>query len=293
MTTEFTSIPLSEKNILSFEDYLPMEVQHMILSPAAAGFGALERDVASGAVMVRTVSGGDGGDLLQLLWLSVDEDVLRKKVGTMLLADAVKLGREREAAAVYCRYPFEEFDAADTFFSENGFLIHEDAEDQDFHIAWQQLSEPEGSGEPFAGLEGASVMMPRLLGLLDYLEDMGYEEAYIAYDDTDRLAIRIPREDGKAGLMVAVLPEADNLYGEAYSILVKGSLSMDPGKQKGLSERLAKWQEEHVLVQAGIVTGEETVDFHAAVPVREGLLEEEEFRSFFDAVLREMDSFQS
>lgn len=207
---DFTCIPLTEKNILSFEDYIPTEIQYLILSEGTEGFGALEGDLASGALMLRRNAREGERDLFQLLWLFVDEEVRSRGVGTLLLKQALSFAGEEEAGALYCRYPAEPFPEADSFFGSAGFRVYEDEEEEGFHIAWMVLSEDEGAAERdiLSGMPENTFILPRLNAIVQCLADQGYEEAAISEDGRLGLSVTVPRGDGKAEITISLLPSA-------------------------------------------------------------------------------------
>ena len=207
---EFTCIPLTEKNILSFDDYIPPEMQYLILSEGTDGFGALEGDLASGALMLRRNAGEEGRDLYQLLWLYVDDQVRQRGAGTLLLQQALGFAKEEEGGAVYCRYPANPFPEADAFFAAAGFRVFEDEETEGFHIAWMELTEDEETTEyeVLSGMQGNTYLLPRLNAIVQSLADLGYEEAAITEDETLGLSVTVPRGEGKVAITIGLLPAA-------------------------------------------------------------------------------------
>lgn len=266
---EFTCIPLTEKNILSFDDYIPPEMQYLILSEGTDGFGALEGDLASGALMLRRMKEEEGRDLYQLLWLYVDDQVRQRGAGTLLLKQAQSFAGEEDAGAVYCRYPAESFPEADAFFSAAGFRVFEDEETEGFHVARMELAEGEETTDHdvLSGIQGESYLLPRLNAIVQSLADLGYEEAAIMEDETMGLSVTVPRGEGKAAITIGLLPAA-----------------ADPGEEGPEEMRHAFDGREDYQIML-----KSPQPFYAVLPQESGFVEEA-FQQFFREAVAEIDA---
>ncbi len=266
---EFTCIPLTEKNILSFDDYIPPEMQYLILSEGTDGFGALEGDLASGALMLRRNKGEEGRDLYQLLWVYVDDQMRENGIGTLLLKQALSYAGEEDAGAVYCRYPAEPFPEADAFFNAAGFRVFEDEETEGFHVAWMQIEKEEENTEydVLTGMQGNTYLLPRLNAIVQSLADLGYEEAAITEDETVGLSVMVPRGEGKATITISILPAAADP--EEY-------------RPEEMSHAFEGREDYQIMLKS-------PQPFYAVLPQESGFAEEA-FQQFFREAVEEIDA---
>ena len=313
MAERFTIIPLTLDNLLSFEDYIPREYQRMMLRDSVTGWGVLEGDLASGVGIIELFKDTTGVYLpgeeaviqLNLLWLYVDKEVRRQGIGRQLLAKCREAAEEGGASGICCRYPGEDFEEADDFFYSCGYTVTSDEREDivdvlresddsamSVHTAWLRIKgTPKTADSELLSLyPGMIRVMPRLSAVASLLEDAGYDD--LRYDTTDpgRIAVAVKRGGGLCDIVISILPDNDETS-EDYIILVQGIRPCDHNDPDVTRQHLEKWQRKHIMTAGVYQPAEDSVEFTAALPVDDGALSEIQFKAFFTAVCKEIDSF--
>lgn len=310
MEERFTYIPLTIDNILSFEDYIPRQIQYMIMREEVSGWGVLEGDLASGAALVEMVRDTDDfrakdekEDVLRILWIYVADEVRGEGIGRSLLAKCREVAEADTVTGLVCQYPAADFEAADQFFLSDGFTVTSDgrenivdafakseiAPEASMHTAWLRLR---GNARTFDRtlLESdpnMGIIMPRLTAISEYLSELGYEELSVTANAQDGIALVVERDEGLCDLAVSILPDVNDV--ESYAILVQGS-AYGRYEPDVIAKYLEKWQHEHPMTLGTLMEANNVVVFSATLAVDAGAPDAEQFKAFFAAVCEEIDA---
>ncbi len=283
-------IPLTEGNILSFEEYLPKAALSLLGEDGCYGFGLAEENLISGAVFVIENREKSIAEIVQLY---VDEEVRRNGGGSMMLYEVLKTAIMHGMTALVVRYDYPEDADLQTFLLSKDFRVYNPQKgDRYALLSLASRDESEFKTEDdslFMGNTEALSAAPMLNTLEGYLSERGFEGEFCYPEGDLPLVLSVETKDlpGRVFIGMKLLSEERN----ETSLIFSYYLQIPEDAKKTIRERTDMWQEEHDGINLMLDEENMELTFLLGVLPENGTPAEEEFFDHFAQFVGEVQTF--